>query len=50
MYLTLEELAVALKLSKGTIRNQIKKGLPNVQFGRVYRFVLSDVIEWFKEN
>ena len=50
MYLTLDELAVALKLSKGTIRNQIKKGMPNIQMGRVYRFVLSDVIEWFKKE
>lgn len=50
MYLTLKELSQELKMSPGTIRNQIKRGMPNIKMGRAYRFVLSDVVEWFKEE
>lgn len=49
MYLTLKELSIELKLSQGTIRNLIKKGMPNIKMGRSYRFLLQDVIQWFKE-
>ena len=50
MYLTLKELAKELKISPNTVRNQIKKGLPNIKMGRSYRFVLNDVVEWFKKG
>lgn len=50
MYLTLRELSKELKMSQSTIRNQIKKGMPNIKMGRAYRFVLEDVVAWFKEG
>jgi len=50
MYLTLKELSVELKMSPSTIRSQIKKGMPNIKMGRTYRFILADVVEWFKKE
>lgn len=50
MFITIKELSKELKVHPNTIRNQIKKGMPYIKTGRPYRFVLEDVINWYKEK
>ena len=50
MYITIKELSEELKVHPNTIRNQIKKGMPCIKTGRPYKFILQDVINWYKEK
>lgn len=50
-WLSLEEIAIHLGVSKETIRGWIKKGtIPNHKVGRQYRFRLSEVDAWIESG
>lgn len=49
-YITLKELMKLYKCSKSTIYNWIDEGLPVYKFGRMTRFIESEVDEWIKKK
>lgn len=50
-WLSLEEIANHLGVSKETIRGWIKKGtIPNYKVGRQYKFKLSEVDTWIESG
>ena len=49
-YVTVRELMQLYKCSKSTIYNWIDEGLPVYKFGRMTRFIESEVDEWRKKK
>lgn len=49
-YLTTEELAKELKVTRQTVYNWRKSGLPSYKFGRSVRFIRQDVEGWIKTH
>ena len=50
-WVSLEQVADHLTVSKDTIRNWIKEGLlPAYRVGKMYKFKLSDVDQWVREG
>lgn len=50
-WVSLEQVADHLTVSKDTIRNWIKKGLlPAYRVGKMYKFKLSEVDQWVREG
>jgi excisionase family DNA binding protein len=49
-FLTIEDLAEMLQVTRTTIYNLKKKGLPFIKLGRNIRFDRDEVIEWVKSN
>jgi excisionase family DNA binding protein len=50
-YLTLDELAAWLKLSKSNVRRlAAERTLPGVKIGRLWRFARGEVEAWLKEQ
>ena len=49
-YLTLNELAEKLRLSRSTIDVWRREGLPYTKMGRNIRFDEDEVMRWIKEN
>lgn len=47
-YLTIEDLAEMLQVTRTTIYNLKKKGLPFIKLGKNIRFDQSEVIDWIK--
>lgn len=48
--LTVEEMMKKFKVSKVTIYNWIKTGLPSIKMGRTLRFDSKEVMEWVDRN
>lgn len=48
-FITMKELTELLNVSEASIRRHIKKGLPCIKVGGVYRFDLDEVIQYYKE-
>lgn len=48
--LTLTELMELLKVSRGTINNWRKKGMPYMKGEKAVRFNKDDVMEWLNEK
>ena len=49
-YNTIQEVADTYSVTKQTIRNWIKRGLPHIKVGNVLRFDLQEVDKWIHEN
>jgi excisionase family DNA binding protein len=49
-FLTVSELAAKLKVHRNTIKNLIKRGLPHLRIGSVYRFDLNVVTAWMSRS
>jgi len=50
-WVSLEQVADHLTVSKDTIRNWIKEGLlPAYRVGKMYKFKLSEVDQWVREG
>jgi DNA binding domain, excisionase family len=49
-FLTIEQVAEMLQVTKMTIYNLKKKGLPFIKLGKNVRFDKDDVIEWVNSN
>jgi excisionase family DNA binding protein len=49
-FLTIEQVAEMLQVTKMTIYNFQKKGLPFIKLGKNVRFDKDDVIEWVNSN
>lgn len=50
-WVSLEQVADHLTVSKDTIRNRIKEGLlPAYRVGKMYKFKLSEVDQWVREG
>lgn len=49
-YLTIEDVAEMLQVTRGTIYNFKKKGLPFIKIGKTLRFDQEEVIDWVKSN
>lgn len=49
-FLTIEQVAEMLQVTKMTIYNLQKKGLPFIKLGKNVRFDQNDVIEWVNSN
>ena len=50
-WVSLEQVADHLTVSKDTIRNWIKEGLlPAYKVGKMYKFKLSEVDQWVREG
>ena len=49
-YLTIEDLIEMLQVTRSTIYNLKKKGLPFIKIGSNVRFEQSEVIDWLKNN
>jgi excisionase family DNA binding protein len=49
-FLTIEQVAEMLQVTKMTIYNLQKKGLPFIKLGKNVRFDKEDVIEWVNSN
>ncbi len=48
--MTIDEVASFMKVSTGTIRSYLKKGMPHFQSGQVIRFLRADVISWMRQR
>lgn len=48
-YLTAKQLAQCLKISKGTLENLCRRGLPRIKIGKARRFLLSEVQVWLRQ-
>jgi excisionase family DNA binding protein len=44
------ELAAYLKIHEKTVEDHVKKGLPVLRVGGVFRFRLSDVLSWYENQ
>jgi len=49
-YLTIEDLIEMLQVTRSTIYNLKKKGLPFIKIGSNVRFEQSEVINWLNSN
>jgi excisionase family DNA binding protein len=49
-FLTIEDMAEMLQVTRTTIYNLKKKGLPFIKLGKNVRFVQDEVIEWVKSQ
>lgn len=49
-FLTVEDVAEMLQVTRTTIYNLKKKGLPFIKIGKNIRFDRDEVIEWVKSN
>jgi len=49
-FLTIEEVAEMLQVTRTTIYNLKKKGLPFIKLGKNIRFEQDEVVEWIKGN
>jgi excisionase family DNA binding protein len=49
-YLTIEDLIEMLQVTRSTIYNLKKKGLPFIKIGSNVRFEQSEVINWLNKN
>jgi DNA-binding Xre family transcriptional regulator len=49
-YINADELSELLKISKSTIKNLQKKGMPCLKINRLIRFCYSDVYLWLKSQ
>lgn len=49
-YLTIEDLIEMLQVTRSTIYNLKKKGLPFIKIGSNVRFEQSEVINWLNRN
>lgn len=49
-FLTIEQVAEMLQVTKMTIYNLQKKGLPFIKLGKNVRFDQEDVIKWVNSN
>lgn len=49
-FLTIEELADMLQVTRATIYNLKNKGLPFIKFGKNIRFDQDEVIDWIKRG
>jgi excisionase family DNA binding protein len=49
-YITVKDIMKMYKCSKSTVYNWIDEGLPVRKFGRMTRFIESEVDKWLKEN
>lgn len=48
--LTKSDLAKALKVSRPTVNNYLKKGMPHYKVSRAVRFDFEEVKKWIKEE
>lgn len=49
-FLTVEDVAEMLQVTRTTIYNLKKKGLPFIKLGKNIRFDQEEVVEWVKTN
>lgn len=49
-FLTVEDVAEMLQVTRTTIYNLKKKGLPFIKLGKNIRFDQDEVVEWVKSN
>ena len=49
-FLTIEDVAEMLQVTRTTIYNLKKKGLPFIKLGKNIRFDQNDIIEWINSN
>ena len=49
-FLTIEDVAEMLQVTRTTIYNLKKKGLPFIKLGKNIRFDQNDVIDWVKSS
>ena len=49
-FLTVEDVAEMLQVTRTTIYNLKKKGLPFIKLGKNIRFDQEEVVEWVKSN
>jgi excisionase family DNA binding protein len=49
-FLTIEQVAEMLQVTRMTIYNLQKKGLPFIKLGKNVRFDKDDIIEWVNSN
>jgi len=49
-FLTVEDVAEMLQVTRTTIYNLKKQGLPFIKLGKNIRFDQQDVIDWVKSN
>lgn len=49
-YITLNELAKSLRISRATIDRWRKEGMPYYKIGNGVRFIETEVLEWIAEN
>ncbi len=49
-YLTMNDLMKRFKVTRATLYNWIKKGLPSIKVGGVRRFRESEVNDWVNNN
>lgn len=49
-YITLNELAKSLKISRATIDRWRKEGMPYYKIGNGVRFIETEVNEWITQN
>ena len=49
-YLTVEDVAEMLQVTRTTIYNLKKKGLPFIKLGKNIRFDQDEVVKWVKSN
>lgn len=49
-YLTIEDVSEMLQVTRTTIYNLKKKGMPFIKLGKTIRFDQDEVIDWIKAN
>ncbi len=49
-YSNIQEVANTYKVTKNTVRNWIKQGMPHLKAGSVLRFDLAAVDEWLRSR
>ena len=49
-WLSVQQIADHLGVSKDTIYNWLKKGMPAHKFGKLWKFQTSEVDKWIKEG
>ena len=49
-YLSIEDVAESIGVTKETIRAWIKKGMPAYKIGKQWRFVSAEIDEWIKSG
>jgi excisionase family DNA binding protein len=48
-YITVQDIMKLYKVTKTTVYNWIKQGMPYYKFGKLTRFIESEVDEWLKQ-
>lgn len=49
-YITVKDVMALYKCSKSTVYNWIEEGMPMYKFGKMTRFIESEIIEWHKSR